>query len=287
LIFTPSAKWSFSFTGSIEPSLGNLVDVASAYVLKSYRNIDRNQTKLLENYSTTLSGSLAYRDAPHFTFWTNGITYSKNKSNLLYQQSFVGNLETIGAEEISNSNSSASIFGNVAKYFLRHKTSIGLSYNYGSQDALQIQNGTIVKFENKFLNLGGSLSSKIQTFLTLEYSAKYRKNTTSYQLDKRGNSTRSFTENLSFNFFLGKFLIFQFKGEHLLIQNRSVKTSNYFFSDFNVWFQKQKRVSYELGIQNIFNTASYTTIYLYNNIQNVSFFKLRPRQVIARMSFSF
>jgi len=50
---------------------------------------------------------------------------------------------------------------------------------------------------------------------------------------------------------------------------------------------KKSKIDYELILQNMLNTKSFTSTVLINNIETVSTYELRPRQILFKMSFSF
>ncbi len=281
-------KWNIAASAAYNRGFGDISGISSGYILKTYRNLSNNNAPLTEIKSGSLSATLIYRNPLKIIFFNTGIIFSKNKSNLLYSQRFNGNLETLTALIQDNYTNSATVSGRFSKYILDWKTSIGFNYSYGFGNQQQLQQNRLVTFSNNNFTIGTTISGKLSSKIATDYSGTYLTYQSRSQLQSTGSTITSGSQNISVNYYPTERLIFRIAGEHYYINNNFAPSRNYYFADMNMRYKpKKSRIDYELTCQNLFNTKAFTTALLLNNIEMVSEFQLRPRQLLFKMSFSF
>lgn len=108
------------------------------------------------------------------------------------------------------------------------------------------------------------------------------------QLQESASKIKSINQNFSLNYFPTDRLIFSASTEHYYINNNFAPGGNYYFADMAMRYKpKKSKIDYELSCRNIFNTRAFTTIILFNNVETISEYNLRPRQILFKMTFSF
>lgn len=116
-----------------------------------------------------------------------------------------------------------------------------------------------------------------------EYSAfnsMKSKNTTNPELTTK--ATNSFNHKLTMFFMPGNW---QFSWAHELYHSNDKSVNTAYFSDFKVtWTQKRYELS--LGVNNIFGTTKYERMTISTDYMQYSYNRLRPREVMAKVSFS-
>jgi hypothetical protein len=287
-IYQLSPRSNFNFSASYIQGIGDLTNISGGYILKTYRNLSNNNAPLPETESLNFSGSITFRNPLKIIFFNNGISYSVNKSNLLYSQQFTGNLETLIAILQNNYNRRLSLFGRFNKYFIDWKTTIGFNYNYSFGSQQQLQQNRLVTFRNTNYSIGANIGIKFSPKLAADYSGTYFNYSSKGQLQKSSSTISSATQQLNLNYYPTEKLILKLASEYYYVNTNLAPASNYYFMDFVLRYKPQKsKVDYELGVQNIFNTNSFTTAMLINNIESYSSYQLRPRQLLFKVSFSF
>lgn len=280
-------KWSITASAGYNNGFGDITGISSGYILKTYRNLSNNNAPLAEIKSGSLSTTVIYRNPLKIVFFNTGIMLSKNKSNLLYSQRFNGNLETLTALIQDNYTNRATVSGRFSKYLIDWKTSIGFNYSYTFGNQQQLQQSRLVTFSNKNFTIGTTISAKLSSKITTDYSGTYLTYRSKSQLQLTSSTITSGSQNISVNYYPTERLIFRIAGEHYYINNNVSPASNYYFADMNMRYKpKKSRIDYELTCQNLFNTKAFTTALLLNNVETVSEFQLRPRQLLFKMSFS-
>ncbi|MES1197778.1 MAG: hypothetical protein ABUL41_00690 [Chitinophagaceae bacterium] len=288
VMFQLNPKWNITTSAAYTSGFGDISGITSGYMLKTYRNLSNNNAPLSETRSGNLSATLIFRNPLKVVFFNTGIMLSRSKSNLLYSQQFNGNLETLTALIQDNYTNRINIFGRYSKYIIDWKTSIAFNYGYSFGDQQQLQQNKLVKFSNKNFTIGATISTKMSSKITTDYSATYFTYLSKSQLQQSASRIESAKQNISLNYFPTDRLIFRASAEHYYINNNFTPSRNYYFADMNMRYKpKKSRIDYELTCQNLFNTKSFTTVLLLNNIETISEYNLRPRQILFKMSFSF
>lgn len=293
---TPSAtvmlqlnpKWNLTTFAAYNQGYGDVAGIAGGYILRTYRNLSNNNAPLAETKSGNVSATLTFRNPLKIIFFNTSIMFTKNKSNLLYSQQFNGNLETLIALLQNNYTNRATISGRFSKYFIDWKTSIGINYSYSFGNQQQLQQNKLVTFSNKNYVIGTTISVKLSTKVTTDYSGTYFTYLSKSQLQQSGTKIQSANQNISLNYYPSEKLIVRLTTEHYYINNNLSPSSNYYFADLNLRYKpKKSKIDYELSCQNLLNTTAFTTGLLSNNIEIVSEYQIRPRQFLFKMSFSF
>jgi hypothetical protein len=281
-------KWNISTSASYNQDFGDISGIASGYILKTYRNLSNNSAPLAEMRSGNISATITFRNPLKIVFFNTGIMFSRSKSNLLYSQQFHGNLETLTALVQNNYSNRATVSGRFNKYIIVWKTSMAFNYSYTFGSQQQMQQSQLVKFSNNNFTAGVTISTKLSSRITADYSAAYFTWLSKSQLQQSSSTIKSFNQNFSVNYFPTDRLIFRVSAEHYYMNNNYAPSGNYYFSDINMRYKpKKSKIDYELSCRNIFNTKAFTTALLLNNVETISEYQLRPRQVLFKMSFSF
>ncbi|MFM2337194.1 MAG: hypothetical protein RL115_387, partial [Bacteroidota bacterium] len=285
-IWQINPKWALNSTAGYHQSIGDINSITNGYILKNYRGISNNKIPLPETSSGNLGFNLTFRNPLKILFVSGGITISRTKSNLFYSQSFNGTLETILATLKNNYTDNTNFNGRVSKYIANWKTSFNFSTNYNLGKRQQLQNNTVVNFNNISLLLLGGFTTKLSQKLNTEYNATYQKYKTRSQLSKAATSFKTITQSLSINYNITEYLFFQLVGEHYTINNNKTK-QDYLFGDASLRLKpKKSKIDYALLLNNIFNTTKFTNVQLVDSISTISEYMVRPRQVLFKISFS-
>ncbi|MGH2553936.1 MAG: hypothetical protein ACRDEB_09475, partial [Chitinophagaceae bacterium] len=281
-------KWNINAFASFNQDFGDILGITSGYMLKTYRNLSNNNAPLFETRSENISAAITFRNPLKIIFFNTGITLSRSKSNLLYSQQFNGNLETLTALVQNNYTNRATISGRFSKYVIDWKTSIGFNYSYSFGNQQQLQQNKLITFSNKNYSAGANLGVKFSSKITIDYNSSFFTYLSKSQLQQSATTIQSANQNISLNYYPTEKLIFRVSAEQYYINNHFARSNNYYFADISLRYKpKKSRIDYELNCQNLFNTKSFRTGFLSNNIETLSEYKIRPRQVLFKLNFSF
>lgn len=287
-IFQLSPMWNFNSSVSFSKRFGDISGISSGYILKTYRSLAHNKAPLSTTQSINLSGGITFRNPLKIIFFNSNIAYSHIKSNLLYRQLFTGNLESLIAMLQDNYTNRVTISGRMSKYVIGWKVSFGINYGYSFGDQQLLQQNSLVKYSNKNYSIGIKISAKLSNRITSGYAANYFTFSSASQLQKKANAISSLNQDFSINYFPTSKWVISFVAEHYYLKGQFATSANHFFGDLDFRFKpKKSKIDYRFLVQNIFNTKTFTTAMLLNNIKTVSGFQLRPRQFLFKLDFSF
>ena len=288
VMFQIDPKWNVNANASYNQGFGEISGITNGYTLKTYRNLSNNNAPLAETKAINISTSITFRNPLKIIFFSMGINFSRNKSNLLYSQHFNGSLETLLALPRDNYTYRTTVSGRFSKYIIDWKTSIGFNYGYTFGNQQQLQQDKLLTFSNKNYSIGTNINAKLSSKITTDYAGTYFTYSSKSQLQKTTTTITSAKQSFSFNYFPKDRVIFRASAEHNYIKNSFTSSHNYYFADMNLRYKpKKSKIDYEITCQNIFNTKAFTTALLLNNVETVSEYRLRPRQFLFKMNFSF
>lgn len=278
--------WNMNTSFSYSKFAGDINSISRGYILKTYRNLSNNNAPLPENSTANGSVSITFRNPLKILFVNVGISISQSKSNLIYNQSYNGLLETLVATVKDNKTNSISFFSRLSKYIIDWKTSIALNVSYDVSKRQQLQGGVLSNFVNNNSNISATINSKFSDKLNGEYNASFQFFSTKNANFKASNQFKTLTQSASFNYIPSRLLIFRLAAEHYQ-NNFSFGKQNYFFADGSIRLTPNKsRIDYEVFLQNILNTRSFTTATVFDNVAAISNYTIRPRQIIFKISFA-
>lgn len=282
---SPRWDWSNSFNWT-NLNFGDAEQVMNGYILKTYRNFERNRSPLPEQASYGVSSFFTYRDPLKSVFLSTGASYTHNSNNIIYQQAYTGSLETLVAQLLDNSFRSLSFFMRTNKYIPAWKTTLSLraGHNFGKQQ--QLQQGVLSDFRNSSISGGIGINTKLKDFLAADYSASGSRFTSGTVAKGNSNPIVTASQKLSINYFPGKRWIFRMAGEYFYLDQPGQTIRTYFFADMGIRFKPRKgKADWELLLNNIFNTKSFVSATNFNNSETVSTYQVRPLQVLVKMGF--
>jgi hypothetical protein len=287
-LYAVSRYWTTGLTTGYTVQNGNIRNVYRGYLLQTYRNLSNNNSPLL--LTKTLSGTynFTFRNPLNMLFFNAGVTLSYARRNLLYQRAYNNLLETLTAVERNNAYTTVTVFSRVSKYLPLLKTTcaVGLSYTQNRQQQLQQQQ--LVQLLNRSVTLNGSISANFSKAVAAEYNLLLNRSVSRSSALQQQNTFQTLTQKFTIDLVPLSNTFLRFSGEHYLLHQRAAGSNACFFGDVSLRrkFVRQK-IDAELGIQNLFNKQHYTTAEFSDNIEIVSEYLLRPRQLLAKVYFTF
>ena len=282
-----SAYWESSISAGLSNNFGDLDQLYYGFILTNYRNIQRYNAPLPEQFSQNYSLRLAYRDALKSIFANASYSYSNSKNNLLYSNEIGENGTTI-FESISRDNYSFTNSLNLeaSKYLNDLKTTISLSSNLRLSNREQLLNRTLADVKNRSLSLGTKVESEITEWLSASYLSDFSFLRTEFE-------TRDFQEiktqqhELDLFFYINEQQYFSLDSEYYFNNISEENRNNYFLNLSYQYTFKNPKIDLEAKWSNILNTDEFVRVYNseYSYVQST--YRLRPSQLLVSLKFSF
>ncbi|OYQ47432.1 hypothetical protein CHU92_01050 [Flavobacterium cyanobacteriorum] len=285
-IYNINNSWSWSSSVNISNHFGNINEIHYGYLLHDYRSISRRDTPLPESLEQVYTTGINYRNPEAACFATVSYTYNNALNNLLYQtEVFDTGATQFQALLRENHRQNHNINARVNKNFLPLKTNIILTANYGISQSEQILNNIITPVQNHSWGFGTKIDADILTWLNLESQSGWIFSKNRVQANQNPTIIQQ-NHLINLNFYISDNQYFAFKNEYIA-NNLFSETLQYVFSDITYRYSlKNKKIDFDLQINNLFNTTTFRTIEVSNFSYVETAFSLRPRQVIAKIRFT-
>ena len=289
LLFEPSANvtyrlnksWDFnanySYNYSANGGLGQLTHVP---YYRQYNYLSRGTGDFTTATSHNASSLVGFHSAPHNLFANIGVDYSHNE-DYLYQSQMTDGVyrrEQTGQKATGNSYQ---LRGDVSKRFAWWSANCRLSAGQSWDDSGYLLDGEKLRQHSRNTNLGVHLS--LSPVLLFSLDAHSSMNYTHRKLgDGSTQPYTNFLHYLSLNLFPGKWkLNWSFNYQH----SSDESVSNYVFSNASARYVT-KAFDLEIVFDNIFGIHEDRRHFITPLAEIYTVTRLRPRQLIAKVSFN-
>ncbi|MDR3219086.1 MAG: carboxypeptidase-like regulatory domain-containing protein [Dysgonamonadaceae bacterium] len=285
LMYKISAYWDMTANASYSNGMGGINNEYAGYIMRSYRNLIRNEGSLYETKSQTLGMRFTYRNPIRSLFGNAQLSYSNRRANLLYGYDFDGILQVQNALRHPNRSESVSASMNVNQTIDAIASTVKLGGSYSVSSASQLAGGEIIPFETNAYSLTPGIATKIQSWSSFSYSLTFRENKTQIKSATSDRAPiRTISQNADLNFFLFNGLTINLGYEYFYNNAITVGSRNMSFGDFGAKY-KWKDVELLLDYTNIFNSKQYISA-SYSDISSYYYaYDLRPAEILLRVRF--
>ena len=284
--YTINSFWRFGTSANINNQFGSINQVHYAYILNSYRSIQRIDAPLPQMQNITYSTSIGYRNPLKSIFFS--LIYSNiiTTNNLLYNNEIIDN----GATELqaiaqNNKRYSHNFISRYGKYFTDFETNLVFSVNYNLLDFVQIINSEITDIVNQNWQLNGKVDTNITDRLNTELETVWQFSNNELQGKRNEIITQQFYK-FNMNIYPKENHYFAVKTEYIKNDLFSETAENIFTDLVYRYTWKMKSIDLELQWSNIFNTNNYRTVNIDNFTYTETNFNLRPSQLLFKIKFS-
>ncbi len=280
-----SVFWDVTGSLNYTNSLGNIRNGYAGYIMKSYRNLMRNEGELYETNTQNYSINLNYRNPLRSLFGYAHAGYFNNKANLLYGYHYDGILQVQTSMDYPNRTEGVNVFANVSKVIDAIASTIRLSGSYTGSSSSQISQDEVVKFKGQRYSVTPSISTKIKSLANVSYELTFSENQNKVENDVTDfDPIRTVSQRASLNVFPVKGLIVNFAYEYFY--NSAIASGNraMSFGDAGLKY-KWKKMEFQLDYTNIFNSKRFVSA-SYSDISTYYYaYDLRPSEVLLRVRF--
>jgi hypothetical protein len=290
LYFQPYLSTNYKLTSNVAidgrysffNQTGDIYSLYSGYILQDYRSLNCYSSNLTEWRGNGGSVNISYKDLFNMLFFRLGASYNYYKRAVLYGQNFSGIISTTTMIEQPNASTGVSINGRISKGigFLGLVTTLDGSYT--TNKSMQLQQNKIVNYEGEGINLNGSLSAKVASWL-FTYKGSFGESLGKITSGEKFSSIRSFVNKLSLDIPLLENWGADMGYEHYY-NSAAIENKNFSLVDLGMNY-RWNRYYFILDWTNIFNTKKYITSY-YNGLNTYySAYNIRPENVLLKMRF--
>lgn len=283
--FRPTARWDFSASYSYSYMPLDVSVSGRLPIFADYITMRQGRGSLCTTKSHAVSGNISYKNTIKGQFATVAVTWNKVLDNILYSSELTGDVYKSYATDKTSDSEMLSVFARLAQSFRWSKLNIGMTAYYVGNDYSLLVSGDITPFRMDNLILSVDVSLQPAQWLSFEAYSSF---TMSRQENEGENSFDIPTLN-SFSHGIKCFLMpgyWQVELDNEFYHSNDESVSFNYFSDISVSY---RRKTYEIGVSldNIFGNDTYCKRTFSTTTRCYQATQLRPRAVMAKVSFNF
>ena len=283
-----NAFWKTTFSASLKNSFGDINQLYYGYILNNYRNIQKYETPILESLRKNITLGISYRNPIKSLFINSFYSYGNSNQNLLFGN-IINNNGTTSFDffEQDNNSNTRNINLRGSKYFSKLKTILTLTTNATLDNKEQLLNGIITEITTKNIQFKGKLDTEITEWFNVEYKSNISISNTQFENQQSFDNIITQEHLLNFNFYPTSNQYIGFDTEYYKNNFSSQNQESYFLNlNYRYTFEKS-RIDLELNWNNILNAKEFTTVFNNAFSYTQSTYRLRPRQILMSVKFSF
>jgi hypothetical protein len=286
-----SAKWSTTFKYNFKYNIAEIDDFSSAFLLTNYRNIERNSGQIPDNQRHSASVRLNFKDMIHFWFMDAVIGLGESQSNILREQTNDGIY--IKQVKIASDNTTQNINGflQTSKYLHSIKTKFTINSSFEVRQSVRLfANNQSAKIEIRSNTTTFNINSNPKKWLRLQFDFNAANSTNSVKTETQNtqNTFQQLDLKSKVDFLPSKNLTFGIEANKYQIEDGQNQIQRYLLIDCSANYHfKNSNVELGLFLQNLNNEKAFQTLSFSDNSFLSTDFRLRPRQFLAKLSFTF
>lgn len=289
LVIPLSSVCSVDMGYAVQNMTGDFLQTTKGFILTTYRSISQKDTLLPFQLSKSYTLNVSCKNPLAALFYNFSVSYSTIQKNLMTDRAYQNFYTRVTSIEIPNRQTGIRANVNVNKYLLSSKTNLLFTCSYGNSKSLQFQANKLVDVSSQETSIGFKINFDGFNYMSVENSSNLNYSKNEIQTSTNPVHTVSFfqlRQEMKLYFFLPKNRIIYFNSSYYKLWDNASKSNNYFFGDIGVK-QKLKKIDFQLELKNIANLNTYTTIFLTDNLRQVTQTQIRPRSVLIQCFFNF
>ncbi|MFC2494041.1 MAG: hypothetical protein ACFNTC_07200, partial [Prevotella sp.] len=278
-----TSRWSVNMLFSHALSPNAFSSYIEAPVFTNYYSLIQGKARLNNTTTNMLSNTWKYNDVIRGLFGNLSLSYSRTSNLPLYESVFEDGFYKSRATDHTSNNSTTSISGGIGKSIGWGKASIELNASASDNNYQLLIAKEVVDFTRRDLSTGIAIAYHPWNVFSIEHKSSY--NTS----ERKGKSYAPFNNRQTFlHHRLKLYLLpgkWQIEVSNELFQSQDKSISNSFFTDLSLSY-RPKRWEATLIYNNVWGTTSLEQTYNANAQQIYLQTRLRPSELLFKLSFS-
>ena len=299
LIFLPKLNIRYRINAEDEIALsynrsndvGNLANIYRGILVQDYRSVTRNESKLFQSRMNTYRLNYKFQRSINMFFANISATFQQKSQNNIISQNFNETLEETSYFEEINEQQNWIYNLSLGKYIFPIASNLNIDVSYLTGKNQQYVNEQKTPFENRFLNIKGTVVTKPVDFLSFDMNVSYNKfwsrsmnRLTDYNINTSINNL-NFTLNTGLSVFKG--LLINNKIHHVKTDGQGGQNSSTFVDAIFRYSLKRRKTDINLSLINLMNVTDYKQYHVNANQLVYTDYNLRGRMVVLSTNFYF
>jgi hypothetical protein len=280
--------WKLQLRYNYSANLSDCRDFTSGYRLIDYRTLIKNETILKEQKTNNLSFGLYYKNPVKAIFSGIILGYTTSGANTMYQTKIVETLTYRILTKTNNITNSWHVNGRISKTFDVIPLSLWLEGNFSTTMMQHVFQNILSDYKYKTLQLKSKVHIRFASWTNMDYETAFSHSqmgiTSPASIDF--DPLDAITQTIAWYLIPVKSIHVWLKGEYFYGKSRLISYPKDIFADIGIRYTS-RQISYSLEWRNLLNIKDY----IYANLSDLAFsashYKLRPSDVLVKISFSF
>ena len=283
--FSPTVRWNFSASYSYTYSPLDVSVSGGLPIFTDYITMKQGIGRLSKTTSHVLNGNIDYKNIIKGQFASLSVTWNNMFDNILYSSEMVDDVYKSYATDKTSDSHMLTVFARLAQSFRWSNLNIGVTAYYACNDYDMLVSDVVTPFLMNNLIVSADISLQPAEWLSFEAYSSY----TMSNLKNKSNGVYFMPTLNSFSHGIKAFLMpgsWQIEWNNEIYHSNDKSVSFNYFSDISVFY---RRKTYEIGLtlDNIFGNNTYRRQTVNTTVCRYQIMQLRPRSVMARISFNF
>ena len=277
--------WRFAVSAMYNEQYGSMLNLYTTPYLTDYRHEVQNCGILPIQRTQNYSAYSEYKNTINEFFATLSLSYSRNNSNQIREQSFENDKIIYSSHQISNTSDSKNIRGTISKGFYDLKMKMSLDYLFNNTRAWQFNNGEKIPLRINYMQYEPKISRSFSRYVEVAYESRFR-----YGGSKIGDNTKltplwNITQRLQLNYSISDFDVVM-SADHYFNDINENKSVNACFADITFKWNHYDW-QFAAAANNLFDKQQYRYTQ-YSDIQSyTSWINIRGREFLLSARYRF
>jgi len=267
--------------------IGNIQDVYNGYILQNYRSLYANNADLTERKTQSANLGFNYRKAITLFFFSVNAGYTHMNANNIASSILTNNIQQRIVLPFDNNMDSWMGSGYISKYAFSLRTTLSAGVSVQTTKLNQIQNNIILPYNTISTVYSVGADTKVSDKVNFTYKANYSQTTSSSSAVAQKSKVERLIQQGAVNYNPLGNLFLSASADHYYTHQQQSNDLKYVFADASMRYKFNKiKADIEISAQNLFNTKTYSALYLSANTFTSSSYTIPGRFLLAKMTFN-
>lgn len=293
LYFNPSVQLKyqsgvedyFTIGYRFKNDIGNIQDVYRGDILTNYRTLYANNADLTERQTQTASMGYNYHKAITLFFFSLNASYMHSVANNITTGIISNNIQQRIVLPFENAYNVWTGSGYISKYLFDLRTTVSAGLNYQSAHSNQILNGLLLPYNTINTTEEVGADTKVSDKVNFSYKASYTQVSSKSSAYTSTSEVKRLLQQASINYNPSNSLYIRLSGDDYYTHQENDLT--YIFADASARYRfNKKKIDLELSVNNLFNTKTYSALYLSANTFTSNTYTIPGRFALLKVMFN-
>jgi hypothetical protein len=277
----------FSTSYSYRGDMGNITDIYQGGILTNYRSLYANNADLTQRKTQNASLGFNYRKALTLFFFSINTSYTHQQANNITSSIITNNFQQRVVLPFENSVDAYSANGAISKYSFALRTTVSAGIGVQSTHSTQLLNGILLPFNTISATANAGIDTKVSDKINLSYKANYNQITSKSAAVINSTIINQVQQQGSINYNPSDRLFIRLSGDNYFTKQTQANNLNYTFADLSARYKLTKlKTDVELSATNLFDTKTYSALYLSANTFTSNTYTIPGRMFLVRVYFN-